>query len=443
MLQTLFHIPHAIFDIPLFGWGWGLGIWALIVTLVMGLVVREHGWKAETLNHLTVFVFLGLAIFFLRHLEARDANGVPVGLPIRGYGVMLLLGIVSGVGLAMYRARRMGVDPELIMSLAFSMLIAGIVGARLFFVIEFWEQFQRETVAATVVATLKVTEGGLVVYGSLVGALIAACIFLIRHRLPILAIADLIAPSLTLGLAFGRIGCLFNGCCFGQVCDAPWAISFPRTSSRIADGSTSPPYDFQLRSGQLHGVQIGSGERRKNQANDLPVVVRVEKGSAADEAGFRVGDRVTSIGGQPVTTLGDVYWAILKFDSELAITTENGKRSVSSLSRRSLRIHPTQIYSSINALLLCLFLLAYYPYRRRDGEVIAICLTIYPVARYLLEMIRADESIAWGLTISQVVSGLLLLAVLTLWMIVLRQPRESALPPAELTGHAGQPAISE
>ena len=88
-------------------------------------------------------------------------------------------------------------------------------------------------------------------------------------------------------------------------------------------------------------------------------------------------------------------------------------------------------------------MLAYYPYRRRDGEVIAICLTIYPVARYLLEMIRADESIAWGLTISQVVSGLLLLAVLTLWMIVLRQPRESALPPAELTGHAGQPAISE
>ena len=428
MLQTLFYVPHAVLGIPIFGWGWGLGIWALISLPMMILVLRVHGWKPETLHHLSVFAVLGVAIYFLTHLEARDAVGAPVGLPIRGYGVMLLLGIVSGVGLAMYRARRMGVDPELIMSLAFSMLIAGIVGARLFFIIEFWDQFQSDTVGGTIAAMLKVTEGGLVVYGSLIGGSIAACLVLAYHRLPVLAMADLIAPSLALGLAFGRIGCLFNGCCFGHLCDAPWSISFPKSSSRIDARSLSPAYEFQLHSGQFHGLQIGADER---QPAKVPVVVRVESDSAAEQSEFRVRDPVAAIGGQPVSTIEEAYAEIADAGPHLAVTLENGKTSVSSLKAlpaRSRRVHPTQIYSSIHALLLCLFLLAYYPYRRRDGEVIAICLTIYPIARYLLEVIRADESIVWGWTISQVVSGLLLLAVVLLWAIVLRQTDRSALP---------------
>lgn len=446
MLQTIFHIPHEILGVPLFGWGWGLVLWALIAIPMIVLVMREHGWKPEALNHLTIVLVFGIVIYFLQHLEARDANNLPVGLPIRGYGVMLLLGISSGVGLAMYRARRMGVDPELIMSLAFSMLIAGIVGARLFFIIEFWDQFQKDTLTATIVAMLKVTEGGLVVYGSLIGGLLAAYFCLTRNNLPILATADLIAPSLALGLAFGRIGCLLNGCCFGQVSDAPWAITFPRTSSRIDNHSLSPAYDFQLQSGQFHGIQIGIDKTIRNETNEHPVVVRVKAGSSADQAGIHKGDRVHSIGGQPVTTLDNAYQAIMQSSPQLVITTDTGKSSVSSLADfppNSLPVHPTQIYSSIHALLLCLFLLAYYPYRRRDGEVIATCLTIYPIARYLLEMIRADESIAWGLTISQLVSCLLLLAILVLWVIVLRQPRRSALPGVDVTEHHGLSVLSK
>ena len=104
------------------------------------------------------------------------------------------------------------------------------------------------------------------------------------------------------------------------------------------------------------------------------------------------------------------------------------------LPARSRPVHPTQIYGSINALLICLFLLAYGPFRRRDGEVFALMLTIYPITRFLLEIIRTDEGavLGTGLTISQNVSLLIILAIVGLWIFVLKQPRGTALGmPAE------------
>ena len=83
------------------------------------------GWKMG----LWALVLVGVLIYILPKLFEG-------GLPVRGYGVMMLLGVVSGVGLSAYRARRMGVDPEIILSLAFWMFVAGIVGARAFFVIK-------------------------------------------------------------------------------------------------------------------------------------------------------------------------------------------------------------------------------------------------------------------------------------------------------------------
>ena len=62
---------------------------------------------------------------------------------------------------------------------------------------------------------------------------------------------------------------------------------------------------------------------------------------------------------------------------------------------RSLGVQPTQVYAAVNALLLCLFLLAYDPYCRRDGQLFAMLITIYPVGRFLLEIIRIDESPIW------------------------------------------------
>src|SRR5690606_35601826 len=131
--------------------------------------------------------------------ESVDAEPPPMGLPIRGYGVMMLMGVLAGVGLAAQRARRMGVNPEAIYSLAFYMFVGGIVGARGFYVVQKWDEFGSESLDATIGNIVKFTEGGLVVYGSLIGGLLAAMLFCSRKRLPMLAIADLIAPSLVVG----------------------------------------------------------------------------------------------------------------------------------------------------------------------------------------------------------------------------------------------------
>ena len=92
---------------------------------------------------------------------------------------------------------------------------------------------------------------------------------------------------------------------------------------------------------------------------------------------------------------------------------------------RSHPVHPTQIYSTINALLICLFLLTYDPFRRRNGELWAWMMTIYPLARFLEEMIRNDEAsiLCTGMTISQNVSLLILVCAIAMWIYVLRQPR--------------------
>ncbi|MDV7390743.1 prolipoprotein diacylglyceryl transferase, partial [Arthrospira platensis SPKY1] len=89
------------------------------------------------------------------------------------------------------------------------------------------------------------------------------------------------------------------------------------------------------------------------------------------------------------------------------------------------------IYSSINAALLCLLLWSYYPFRRRDGEIFAAMLVLYPLTRILLEAIRVDEGGKFGtiLSISQIVSLGVIAAALVLWSYILRQPKGSVLPP--------------
>lgn len=418
MRQTLFYIPYELAGIPMFGHrGWLLLAWIGFCTALLIWLVRRHGWSNETRGYLPFMLIVGLVIAFV--LPRVEVPGH--GLPVRGYGVMLLTATIAGVALAAYRARSMGLHPDLILSLAFRMFLCGIIGARLFFVIQYWDAIRAETAGQTIANMFNFVEGGLVVYGSLIGALLAAAWFVRQHHLPALVLGDLIAPSLALGLAIGRLGCLMNGCCYGGVCDHPWAVTFPQL--RDDDGRLvgSPPYLQHKRLGMLHGMRLGSDQ------DGLPVIRQVASDGPAAELGLRVGARVTSINGFLASTLPGAERLLEEAGPVLRIVTDSGTYdwSVGQLPERSLPIHPTQIYSSANAALLCLLTLAYYPFRRRDGEVIALLLTIYAVTRFILEMIRTDEGsfYATGLTISQNVSLLVLPAVAALWIYIwLKQP---------------------
>ena len=443
--QDLFHIPHELFGVSIFGPGWLLILWAVVSIAVLLWLWRRQGWNAETRSYIPVLLIVGAVIWLvLPRLESRalpplrtnggqsvdtasaapddqPAVGQPIGLPIRGYGVMLLLAVVSGVALAAREGRRGGLDPEVVFSCAFYVFLGGILGARLFFVIEYWPQFQRETLAATIGAILNVTQGGLVVYGSLIGGASAGIGYLYAHRLPILAIADLAAPSLLLGLAIGRIGCLLNGCCHGGIChDQRLGITFPKDS---------PPYIQQCELGEMHGFRIA-----ESSTSGSAVVDKVEPSGPAAVAGLSRGAVIQSINGIPVESYVAARMALRALPAELFVETDRGMAHIrlEKIPDRSRPVHPTQIYSSINAGLLCLLLWAFYPLRRRDGEVFALALLLYPITRILLEFIRTDEpgQLGTSLTVSQILSLVLFATSILLWIYILRRPRGTALPVA-------------
>jgi len=414
--QTLFFIPDQIAGVPVFGAGWLLLLWAISSVVLLAISHRRHGWGGETLGYLPLLAALGAAIYYVLPMLAEEG----LGLPIRGYGTMLLLGVVAGVGLAAYRAARVGLDPERIYSLAFWMFVAGIAGARVFFVVQYWPQFERGTLHETIFEILKFTEGGLVVYGSLIGAMIAFAVFCYRQRLSMLAVGDVIGPCMLVGLAIGRMGCLLNGCCFGGVCESgPFAITFPEFTSPRQQ-IMSPPFSDQLLHGQLHGVRIEADQ------NGRVLVRHVQPGSAAERSGLRAGTEIEGLNGHPIRSLADVREVLVERPMNLALTTTRGDLytwSVASFPTRSLPVHPTQIYSAINAFLLAWLLWQLYAYRTRDGQIIALTIGLYALTRFLLEAIRNDEPGRFGtsLTISQIVSLVAVVLVAGLIVYIQRQ----------------------
>src|SRR5688572_27036224 len=260
MCSELFRIPITWGGVPIFGVGVLLAIWAVVSAITLLSLVRRQGWTGEVWSSLPVMLLAGAVIVFLPRV-------FPEGLPVRGYGVMLLAGISAGVGLAIYRAQQAGLHPELIISLAVWLVVCGVIGARLFHVIEYWDtKFAGRPPVETLLEILNVPEGGLVIYGALFGGAVGLVAFTRKHRLPLLSMADLVAPSLLVGLAFGRIGCLLNGCCYGGQTDLPWAVTFPKSSVLFEGSKTglprySPPYADQAVHGELHGFRLDADDQ--------------------------------------------------------------------------------------------------------------------------------------------------------------------------------------
>jgi phosphatidylglycerol:prolipoprotein diacylglycerol transferase len=246
MRTTLFHLPSRIAlaggDLPLFGYGVLLAVWAVLGIGAFAWSASRHGVRQATLSLGLPLIVLGAMIVW--GLPALDDGQ---GVPVRGYGVMLLLAAAAGTWLSVVRGRRVGFDADTIFALGMEVFLWGLVGARLFYVIEYRDQFfpPGRSLAAALPEVLNIAAGGLVVFGALPTAGLAAWRFARRRRLSLLRLADCIAPGLLLGLAIGRVGCFLNGCCYGGPCDLPWAVRFPPESppwfDQAARGLLPPP----------------------------------------------------------------------------------------------------------------------------------------------------------------------------------------------------------
>ena len=143
-------------------------------------------------------------------------------LPIRSYGVAMALAFVVGILIARRRAKALGYDPDVIIDLAFFVILASIAGARAAYVFVHWDFFRLDPSHI-----FRIWDGGLAQYGGVTLGAVAGLLFFNRRGMDPWKGADIVAPSLALGIAIGRIGCFLNGCCHGKPCDLPWAVTFP------------------------------------------------------------------------------------------------------------------------------------------------------------------------------------------------------------------------
>lgn len=411
MLQTILYLPEKIAGIPLFGWGWALAIWAVISAVWVGWLARSEKTRGEIAGLAPVLVIVAVAIIWLLPVMQVEEDGHR-GLPIRGYGVLLLVAVLSGMAMASHQARRAGLSVDVIQNMGFWLILMGLAGARAFYVALNWNDFASPSLFTMIGRIAAINFGGIVVYGALLGGFATLAWICYRQKLPLLAIADILAPAFLVGLAIGRIGCFLNGCCYGGICDPPeWGVRFPQES---------PPYIHQEFTGALQGVRLQWDDASKH-----AVVVDLYEGAPAAEH-LKIGDVVHTVAGKSLRTRDDLAalgerWRMREMAME--IEREGERRDVSWTFRpppRSLPVYPTQLYSTIDAALLCFLTWAYFPFRRRDGEVTAMLFFFNPLTRILLEIVRDDEPGRFGtlLTISQLLAVGMMAAAVVLFVVV-------------------------
>ncbi|MEA3402021.1 MAG: prolipoprotein diacylglyceryl transferase [Armatimonadota bacterium] len=201
---------------------WAAAAMALALALVGGLleVVEERRLRmAPRPLRIAGIAALGAAI----GLTAWWMLGRWGPIQVRAWGTMLMLGFIAGMLWLMHDTR--GDDQlttDVIIDLTLVILVGAVIGARALSVALQWE-----TYAQGHRAPWEVWSGGLSFHGGLLGGILAAALFLGRRRIGFWRVADLVAPSIALGYAITRVGCLLNGCCHGVPTTMPWGVHLP------------------------------------------------------------------------------------------------------------------------------------------------------------------------------------------------------------------------
>lgn len=336
MRKILFEIPlHRDWDLgplgtwPGFGFGLLLGLWTIVGVFMIRNEWKKHrSFNGDVISAVVYWAVVSSLLMFVPNLIEMPA------IPVYGYGMMLVVAVVASGKVASTMAKQIGVDPQFTWDLVVKLVLSGVVGARLFYVIQYRERVYKDchTFLDCALATIRLPDGGLVLYGGLILATLTGIWMAYRHKIPRLKYADALVPAVFVGIACGRVGCFLNGCCYGDPCDLPWAVTFPQGSV---------PWDALASQGFISA----------NAAHSLP-------------------------------------------------------------------LHPTQLYSVIDALILAWLTATYYKHRSGDGAVVALGLMSYSLSRTCIEILRGDElgQFGTGFTISQLISfGVFPLGAAFLW----------------------------
>ena len=140
-------------------------------------------------------------------------------IPLHAYGLMLALGVLAAAKIAEARWTRAGNDPRVISAIAVPVVVAGVLGARLYHLFTGYDWS-----SGGLVGTVEIWRGGLSIWGALGGGLIAVVVISRRRHLDLLALMDAISPAVAVAQAIGRWGNYFNQELFGRPTKLPWAL---------------------------------------------------------------------------------------------------------------------------------------------------------------------------------------------------------------------------
>ncbi|MCK6565229.1 MAG: prolipoprotein diacylglyceryl transferase [Dehalococcoidia bacterium] len=154
------------------------------------------------------------------HIDPTMAELGPFTLAWHGF--FTAIGIIAGVTLSVRLARAKGLDPNVGQEIALVGVPSAIAGARLFYVAEHWNRFSEDLPHILT----GITEGGITLYGGLIGGVLGGLAYGVYRRVPVLRFLDVAAPGMILGQAIGRLGDLINGEHRGTPTDLPWAVRY-------------------------------------------------------------------------------------------------------------------------------------------------------------------------------------------------------------------------
>ena len=290
-----------------------------------------------------------------------EFNDLPRGLAIGSfkiafYGVLIAAGMLLGIAISRWKARKTGQDQDIYLDFALWAIPFSVLGARIYYVIFQWDQFKDNFWSI-----FNIRQGGLAIYGGVIVAILSVIIYSRIKKLNLGLMADTGIIGLILGQIIGRWGNFFNREVFGKFTDSVFAMQID-----ISDKALSSIYNPSLVSESLLRNMFAGKEDTLNN--------------------------------------------IIEIRNNIMVLSDG---------RQFIQVHPTFLYESVWNILVLIILLIAWPKKKFNGEILLLYFAGYGFGRFFIEGIRTDQLYIWGtgLAVSQVLSAILFIAAAILIVI--------------------------